>query len=261
MPTVVPGLVAPVLHRCLMVLGLGWIQQPWGGSSSPGRLGWLRMGGTVALGCPGSFSAGAVEGGMELLERTWGQDHSHVVVMPGTILIPTTTALSWGSPHPRRWIQPQDVFLSLCPASRQECAGSSSQPCWPCLASLMAPWHPSQPPLASLTGPPGIPHTLSILVMPLAWALPSGGLGTGFWGCISHPCSHSGGTSCTPLPVLPHLPAPLPSLAPSTCLCPGQAVAPLAAPAPPSPRPQPRGCRNACLESHAGLGLPGNWET
>lgn len=41
-----------------------------------------------------------------------------------------------GFPHPWRWIQPQDLFLSLHPASRQECAGSSSLLCWPRLASL-----------------------------------------------------------------------------------------------------------------------------
>lgn len=143
---------------------------------------------------------------------------------------------------PSREVDPASGPVSVTPPRQQ--AGM----CWQQLPAL----------LATL----GIPHILGMLAMPLAWALPSApsmGLGTSSWGAC--PTPSFGDTSCTPLPVLPHLPAPLPSLTPSTCQCPGQAVAPLAAPSPPSPRPQPRGCRNACLESHAGLGLPGNWET
>lgn len=140
----------------------------------PGALRGWDGSGWGALGSPGSFSASAVEHGMELLGRTWCQGHSGVVVVPGTTLMPTAAALSWGFPHPWGWIQPQDVFLPLCPASRQECAGSSS------LCAGHA-WHPSHTPL-------GIPHTPGLLVMPLAWALPSAlsmGLGTSSWGLIS----------------------------------------------------------------------------
>lgn len=139
MPAVLPGLVAPPLPH-----GTG----PWTSKAAqgdPAALGSWAGSGWGALGRPGSFSASALERGMELLERTWCQDHSGVVVMPGTTLIPTAAALSWGSPHPLGWIQPQDVFLSLCPASWQECAGSISLLCWPCLASLPPPWHPCHP--------------------------------------------------------------------------------------------------------------------
>lgn len=115
--------------------------------------------------------------------------------------------------------------------------------------------------LPALLAPLGIPHTLGTLAMPPAWgqpwAPPLRGWGPAvgaqpptllpamLWGCI--PLLAPSDASLRTLLVADHLPAP------------GEGRGPLAAP---SPCPQPRGVQECLrLESHAWLGLPGNWET
>lgn len=74
---------------------------------------------------------------MELLERTRGQDHSDVLVMPGPTPIPRAAALSWGSP-----IHGGGSSLRMC----------SCRSAWPAGRNVLAAaaraghaWHPSHP--------------------------------------------------------------------------------------------------------------------
>lgn len=198
------------------------IQQPWG---DPAAL-WSWDGpGWGALGCPGSCSAGAVECGMELLDRTWGQDHSDMVVMPGTTLIPTAVPLFWGS-----LIHGGGSSLRTCFYHSTSPAGRNVLAAAPCCAGHA--WHPSHPGHAG--DATGMGTALSTLH----------GFGDRLLGCVSHsqlwghvlhpPPSAASPSSPSPQPDSQHLPVP------------GAGSGPLGGPLPTLPSPPAPGVQE-CL--------------